>query len=104
MHLGRNPFGHVVYPFLHARWNDLVQEYMDEIRERMNKLLQFSSRGNQSPFWEVISYVSTLKSFKASLFATMNTKENCTYAVSTKVKRKETTYERSDYYHTIKHR
>jgi hypothetical protein len=28
MHVGRNPFGHVVHPFLHARWIDLVQEYM----------------------------------------------------------------------------
>jgi hypothetical protein len=31
----------------------------------MNKLLHFSSRGNQSSFWELISCFPTLKSSKA---------------------------------------
>jgi hypothetical protein len=29
MYLSRNPFGQVVHLFLHARWTDLVREYMD---------------------------------------------------------------------------
>jgi hypothetical protein len=29
MHLGRNLFGQVVHPFLHARGTDVVRKYID---------------------------------------------------------------------------
>jgi hypothetical protein len=46
---------------------------------------------------------STLKSFKASLFATNNAKRTCMCAVTTNIKRKETAHGKIDFYHMIKY-
>jgi hypothetical protein len=54
----------------------------------MNKLLHLHSRGkSQSPFWELISCLSTLKALRLHLY-TKDAKETCVCEVTIKVKEK----------------
>jgi hypothetical protein len=69
----------------------------------MNKLLHFSYKGRQSPFRDLISCLSTLKSSKASPLQEMMQKGTCMCEVTIKVKENETTHEKIDFSHMIRY-
>jgi hypothetical protein len=92
MHLGKNPFGPVVHPFLPCEMKLLGSE-IHRLNNRANEQTPaFQRRGKSISILRANQLFSNTKSPKLHLY-TKDVKGTRMHSVTTKIKRKETTHE-----------